>query len=482
MLPGSGDRRQWPALEQEFSKQEDVMKNVMIMLVNRQPGAAPQENACCRMAWAALLLCCFAASMVAQAVPRMEVAAEMGFTVAPDVSTPIVLKTQPDAVCDLHGEDAGEEMKTMKFYSNGDGYVKVHVRVTEESQEARAQLDCANANGSVTRYPLHLRASSSPTSDMPSPPSVMPVAKGSRVQPALTKAEAQQLSDEELTSRGYPPRPDSPDAYASWLEVVTRAGIRVDAHPVSRSDISHHLVQAGVTDDSNWSGYVSDAPKNRTYSSVHGEWHVPELTSCESGESTYSAFWIGLDGYFLSELSQEGTEQDCYYIGTSYYTNYYAWEELLPNQPSEEQITGLAPNPGDIIYSTLWIGNSSGVRTNNGSGCCVWFYLNDETQGVYAQFDVALGRTHFDGKTVEWIMERPGFGGSLTQLSDYNYARMLNAQGFTTKGKWFDYSALGNLVQLWLYNEFVNDPDDNLLSIADDDGASTIYYQWSDFH
>jgi hypothetical protein len=290
---------------------------IISTLVNRRSTAAGQENARCWMALAALLLCGFAAPMAAQAAPGMKVAAEKGFTVAPNVSTPIVLKTQPDAVCDLHGEGAGEDTQTMKFYANGEGYVKVHARVREESQEVRAELDCANAQGSVTRYPLHLRASSSPTSDMPSPRSVMPAAKGSRVQPALSEAEAQQLSDDELMSRGYPPRPDSPDAYASWLQVVTRASIQVDAHPVSRSDISHHLVQAGVTDSYNWSGYVSNASKNRTYSSVHGEWNVPELIFCESGKSTYSAFWIGLDGYYLSELSQEGTEQDCYDIGGS---------------------------------------------------------------------------------------------------------------------------------------------------------------------
>jgi hypothetical protein len=59
---------------------------------------------------------------------------------------------------------------------------------------------------------------------------------------------------------------------------------------------------------------------------------------------------------------------------------------------------------------------------------------------------------------------------------------MLNAQGFTTKGKWINYSALGNLLQLWLYNESINGPDNNLLSAADDVGGSTIYYQWNDFH
>jgi hypothetical protein len=431
---------------------------------------------------AAFLLSSIAVPVTAQTAPTMKLAAESGFTIAPDVSASIVLKTLPDAVCDLHGEGIAGNAQTMKFYANGEGYLKIHARIKEEGQEARAQLDCT-AKGSITRYPLHLLASDFPTSDMPTPRSTMPAPKGSVLQPALTEAEAQVLSDDELTSRGFPPRPDSPDAYATWLEVVTRPSIMVDPHLASRSDVVHHLVQAGVTHSSNWSGYVADASKNRTYSSVHGEWNVPDVLACENVSNTFSAFWIGLDGFGLSELNQEGTEQDCYYIGGSYYTNYYAWSELLPNQPTEQQITGFAPNPGDYMYATQWIGNKAGTRTNNGSGGYVWFYMNDMSQGVYAQFSTKLNGTYFDGKTVEWIMERPGLGGgSLAELSDYGSADMLNAQGFTTKGNWVNYSALGNLQRIWLYNDYVNGPDNNLLSSAADAGSSTISFQWHHWH
>ena len=447
-----------------------------------QSPAVARENYRYLVALAAFLLSSIAVPVTAQTAPGMKLGAERSFTVLPDVSTPIVLKTLPDAVCDLHGEGAGANGSGMKFYANGEGYLKIHARIKEEFQEARAELDCT-AKGSITRYPLHLRASSSPTSDMPAPRNEMPAPKGSIVQSALTEAEAQQLSDDELTSRGYPPRPDSPAAYATWLEVVTRPSIMVDPHLVSRPDVFHHLVQASATHSYNWSGYVADAPKNRTYSSVHGEWNVPEVRACENVNSTYSAFWIGLDGYNLTELNQEGTEQDCYYIGGSYYTNYYAWSELLPNQPVEQQITAFTPNPGDYMYATQWIGNKSGVRTNNGSGAYVWFYMNDMSQGVYAEFPTKLNTTYFYGKTVEWIMERPGFsGGALAELSDYGSADMLHAQGFTTKGNWVDYSALGNLLRIWLYNENINGPDNNLLSSASDAGSSTISFQWHNWH
>lgn len=434
------------------------------------------------VALAAFLLSSVAVPVTAQTAPAMKLAAEKSFTIAPDLSTPIVLKTLPDSVCDLHGEGMGASEPTMKFYANGEGYLKIHARIKEEGQEARAELDCT-AKGSITRYPLHLLASTSPTSDMPAPRTTMPTPKGSVVQPALTEVEAQVLPDEELTNRGYPPRPDSPDAYAKWLEIVTRPTTMVDPHLVSRTDAFHHLVQASVTHSYNWSGYVADASKNRTYSSVHGEWNVPDVHACENVSNTYSAFWIGLDGYNLTELNQEGTEQDCYYIGGSYYTNYYAWSELLPNQPTEQQITAFTPNPGDYMYATQWIGNKSGVRTNNGSGGYVWFYMNDMTQGIYAQFPTKLNTTYFYGKTVEWIMERPGFsGGALAELSDYGSADMLNAQGFTTKGNWVDYSALGNLKRIWLYNEDINGPDNNLLSSASDAGSSTVSFQWHHWH
>jgi len=436
----------------------------------------------CLMAMAGLLLSSFALPATAQVAPAVKLAEKINFTIAPDASTPIVLKVAPDAVCNLHDEGAGLNAPGMKLYSNGEGYLKFHARITEEGQESRAELDCT-AKGAFTRYPLHLRASDSPTEDMPAPRSVMPIAKGSAVQPALTEAEAQQLSDEELPSRGFPPRPDSPDAYAKWLELVTRPSIMVDPHLVSRNDILHHTVQAGVTQSSNWSGYVADASKNRTYSSVHAEWNIPSVLACENVSSTWSAFWIGLDGFGLSELNQEGTEQDCYYISGSYYTNYYAWSELLPNQPVEQQITGFTPNPGDYMYATQWIGNKSGTRTNNGSGGYVWFYMNDMTQGVYAQFSTKLGSTYFDGKTVEWIMERPGLGGgTLAEFSDYGTAEMLNAQGFTTNGKWHNYSTLGNLLQVWTYNEYVNGPDNNLLSSASNAGSSTVSFKWHHWH
>jgi len=94
-----------------------------------QSPAVARENRRYLIALAAFLLSNVAVPVMAQTAPGMKLAAERSFTVVPDVSTPIVLKTLPDAVCDLHGEGAGANGSGMKFYANGEGYLKIHARI-----------------------------------------------------------------------------------------------------------------------------------------------------------------------------------------------------------------------------------------------------------------------------------------------------------------------------------------------------------------
>src|SRR5271156_1879417 len=197
------------------------------------------------LALAALLLSGLAVPTAAQSAAITRIAPEQGFTIAPGVSTPIVLKTSRDAACDLRAEDASDKNQTLKFYANGDGYLKIHAHPVEESQEMRLELDCTATSGKVTRYPLHLLASSSPRADMPAPKSVMPTPKGSQVRPALSEEEISSLSDQELTSRGYPRRPDAiaaPDDYASWQQIVSRPMTLLPSHRVSHADIARHTL------------------------------------------------------------------------------------------------------------------------------------------------------------------------------------------------------------------------------------------------
>jgi hypothetical protein len=464
-------------------------------LFNRHSStAASPKNAGGPLALTALLLCGLAIPCAAQTTSITRVADEKGFTIAPNVHTAIVLKSTPDAACDLHAEGVSDRAQTLRFYANGDGYLKIHANPKQASDEIHLQLDCTE-NGTVVRYPLHLRASFSPTEDMPAPESVMPTPKGSKILPGLTAAEARQLSDDELINRGYAMRPDaatSPGQYARWLDGVSRPMTVVPSHSVSRSDIGHRTqqgIQGGISDNYNWSGFLADHSQ-RSYSAVSGSWNVPEVVYAEANHSTYSAFWIGLDGYSLSDLEQAGTEQDAIdFEPFGYFANYSAWTELLPNQLTEQDVS-LSPNPGDRMSVEVWISTGSGAPNANGGYAA--FRLVDVTQNQSTgAIRTPLDGTYYNGSEAEWIMERPCLasdGENCTQfaeLSDYDNAQMLGAVALTTGGSWKNYSAIQN-AQLWMYNEYKNGDDNDWLSEAISDiyanTSTDIYYQWIDFH
>lgn len=428
----------------------------------------------------ASLLCGLAVSTSAQNSEVARIARERGFTIAPNVQTPIVLKTKPDAACDLHAEGVSDRAHTLRFYANGDGYLKIHASAKQESQEARVQLDCTE-NGKVVRYPLHLRAGSSPTNDMPAPRTVVPTPKGSRVLPAVTEEEAQQLSDEDLLGRGYLPRPDavsSPDEYALWLDRVSRPITLIPPHSVSWSDISHSgNVQEGAYTSANWSGYEAHG-KKRSYDGVQGEWGVPSIALAEPGYTTYSSEWVGLDGDGTSDLVQAGSEQDYVDIWPFSYASYSTWTELLPNQPTS-QGTGLGVNNGDDILVSVYIGDSTGHR--NQYGTYGWFSIWDFTSGQGVLISTALSGTYFNGISAEWIMERPTVGGVYSELSCYLIAFMHNAGATTTKNKYKTYDQIQNR-QITMYEKHKPQPDNNLLSGVNPFGTGQMLFNWYNFH
>jgi hypothetical protein len=429
----------------------------------------------------ALALACTATSAVAAV--RAEVA--QGFTIPPGERTPLVLETAPDAACDLHVAGATDPAHTLRLYANGDGYVKVHVHASQVTEEdVQLQLDCTAA-GQVTTYPLRLRAGGAPTTDMPAPLTIVPTPKGSRVLPALTAESARQFSDEELTRLGYLPRPDateSPEAYAKWLKLVSQPITLLPRHLVSRSDISHRAqddIEAS-TESSHWSGYVAQdsAP---SYIMVTGEWHVPGIVGEYPGD-TYSAFWVGLDGYGTTDSLQAGTEQDFVFFGGFFdSTNYAAWTEVLPNQTSEQD-TNLSPNPGDEVYVQVWIGDDEG--NPNGKGSWAWAYLVDSTQRAAVSVRTPLSGTHFSGKSAEWIMERPLVNNVPAILSDFNGVSMTDAYAYYRKKTAEPRvpAQTASTTKLALHNEYVNGNDNNLLSEAQAFGSSWLYFTWYNFH
>lgn len=348
-------------------------------------------------------------------------ATSQAFTIAPNVETPVVIQTMPDAECDLRSEGINDNK--LRLYANVEGYVRFHVNARQESEDGQDfQLDC-QAGGQVTRFPLHLRASPSPRADMPAPLAEMPVPKGARILPGLTEAAAQQLSDHDLIAQGYMPRPDpetAPQAYATWLHHVSQPITLLPAHSVSRTDLSAKSYSYPT-----WSGLEAHNTKTRQYDAVQGEWLVPDLDQGESNTTTYSSTWVGLDGDGPKDLVQAGTEQNytewLFFQATSYST----WTELLPNQATA-QGTSLSINPSDDIEVAVWIGDPSGKMDIKGN--TAWFSFADHTSGQGTTVHTPLSGTYFVGSDAEWIMERPTIPGQgPADLSDYVYLAMNNA-------------------------------------------------------
>ena len=432
----------------------------------------------------AISMCSLAVSALAQNRAVPEIAPERGFAIPTKVQTPIVLQTEPDAACDLHAEGVTGAANTIRLYANGDGYVRVHLSPKYESEtDVRLQLDCT-AGGKVTIYPIHVYAGSAPTEDMPAPQTTIPTPKGARLLAALTDEDAKKLSDEDLIGRGYPRRPNavqSPDNYKVWLELVSRPTTLLPPHSVSRSDVSHRRrnAEAGTSSYTtpNWSGYEAHGAKG-DYDGVQAEWNVPAIVIGEPGNVTWSAFWVGIDGDGTTDLAQAGTEQNYTEIGAFSAANYYAWTELLPNQPTEQEIS-LSVDPG----ADIWVQ----VLTPAGDpNAC--FYFWNKTVSQSTALCTPLNGTQMGNSEAEWIMERPCLGNcngskpDYAELSEYLIAFMTNAYVFPTKPVGLIPSSTAANRQITMYNNNVNHPDNNTLSVAFQGPPDTIFFNWVNFH
>lgn len=91
----------------------------------------------------------------------------------------------------------------------------------------------------------------------------------------------------------------------------------------------HAAIHAGWS-SSNWSGYAETA--GTPFSGITGDWTVPAVIG---PNGSYSATWIGIDGFTNSSLIQTGTEQD--YLNGS--ARYSAWWTTSSQNFAEQTIT-----------------------------------------------------------------------------------------------------------------------------------------------
>ena len=157
---------------------------------------------------------------------------------------------------------------------------------------------------------------------------------------------------------------------------------------------------AATTLSFNWSGY---GRLETGATSAAGSWTVPRVAT--SVGDSYSASWVGVDGYGNQQLIQTGTGQDS--VGGV--NHYYAWWEILPE--AETPIPTMAVTPGDKI--------AAGIRQVAPQ---LWtITLQDLTSGAsWSATEMYAG----SGGSAEWIEEAPtivGAGGVTVQstLADF---------------------------------------------------------------
>jgi hypothetical protein len=188
---------------------------------------------------------------------------------------------------------------------------------------------------------------------------------------------------------------------------VTLTPIALRVPQQHHSAVPHIRNRNGTS--SNWGGYASEtslsSPSKGAVNAVQGSWTIPTVQA-SSSSTTYSSFWVGIDGYSDGTVEQIGTEQDW----TSSGQQNYVWFEMYPH--FAYSISGLPISPGDQFAA--WVkygGGSSFVLT-----------ISNLTQKVGYTVPSSYTRMkNAQRSSAEWIVEAPYSGGVLP-LADFGTA------------------------------------------------------------
>ncbi len=161
----------------------------------------------------------------------------------------------------------------------------------------------------------------------------------------------------------------------------------------------------------NWSGYAALSnftnPAVGSVTYVAGSWVVPTLSR---SNGTYSAFWVGMDGYGSNSVEQIGTQHN--WVNGKQQN--YAWFEIYPNY--SYMINGFPVNAGDTISASV---------SFQGNGVFLLTMINN-TQKVSVTVPTFY-TTSYDAPraSAEWIIEAPFYNGMLP-LAHFGTAQFSN--------------------------------------------------------
>ncbi|HUJ28489.1 MAG TPA: G1 family glutamic endopeptidase [Myxococcales bacterium] len=368
---------------------------------------------------------------LAPAVVGASPEAHLSHTLPRGGSSTLSFRTLKNATCLLRpASEAPGAAEHLKLYADDDGIARLGLTDTGGNlDKLDMAVDCADDAGRVMTHALHLATADGVRGQAPAA-----FNHAGKVKLAAPARDPAALSEAEIHAAGYPPRPDAasaPKQYANWIKLVNSGATVITPHAVKDPSRVHGPVTSNANGSStNWSGYVISTPGSAPqYGEIFGAWRVPQVYSPGGfWSSTYSSFWVGIDGWGTPDVVQAGTDENAYNYFWVAFHSYGAWTEWYPY--SSVSISNFSVNPGDNIYCWVWVDTSAGAWAPNGN--VGWFYVWNTTQNVASGYlsTVAPSGTVFNGHQAEWVMERPQVGGSITQLANYSWAQIYDAWAY----------------------------------------------------
>jgi hypothetical protein len=174
----------------------------------------------------------------------------------------------------------------------------------------------------------------------------------------------------------------------------------------------------------NWSGYAATG-NNGSFTSVSSTWVQPALNCAALPKiNSYSAYWVGLDGFSDQTVEQIGTEANCINDTASY----SAWFEMYPQNPYEVPF-GMSIAPGNSITASVKY-NPAAYTVIRGRQRLLSYasysltLTNNSTNKSYTA--KITSRYNYGRSSAEVITEAPYSNGTLP-LSDFGVVNYTNS-------------------------------------------------------
>lgn len=227
-----------------------------------------------------------------------------------------------------------------------------------------------------------------------------------------------------------PLEPSDPQLHATWAKIPNmkqivpklerHEGVFHGPHKAAPASASGY---GGFASSLNWSGSVANGSNNQygtstTAMSVVVPSHEQAFGNCNHDGTTYTATWVGVDGWGSSTVEQAGLwigVTNCDQPGMS------AFIETYPNP--EINVTNFPIAPGNVI--TVFSTTNQATRTE----CAMWV---NESQNVATNNTCLVAPAPFSARSVEWVVERPTYGSQYVDLANYVAFPIWNAWAWSS--------------------------------------------------